>query len=143
MTLRLWPGGGQLALRAALAHLVERWPEYDEDPLGGGGGRGNSAATGWCHTGTLGLHLMTLASSSPAPTAGLGLKERKEELEKQRSTGSRTVEGRGSGNGGQAGWAQPSLSSHHYMDLENGTSLCHMQQAPPCLPQGRWVTGDT
>lgn len=77
MTLRPWPGGGQLALRAALSRLVERWPEYDEDPLGGGGGRGNSATTGWCHTGTLGLHLVTLASSSSAPTAGLGLKERR------------------------------------------------------------------
>lgn len=35
MRLRLWPGGGWVAVRAALARLVERWPEY-EDPMGVG-----------------------------------------------------------------------------------------------------------
>lgn len=35
MRLRLWPGGGWVAVRAALAHLMERWPER-EDPMGVG-----------------------------------------------------------------------------------------------------------
>lgn len=37
--VRLRPGGERVAVRVALAHLVERWPEH-EDPLGGGGGLG-------------------------------------------------------------------------------------------------------
>lgn len=39
MRLQLWPGGGRVVVRAALAHLVKQWPEY-KDPLGGGGGPG-------------------------------------------------------------------------------------------------------
>lgn len=91
-----------MVVRAALAHLVEQWPEH-EDPLGGQGGPGvDSAAAARGHAGPLGLHLMTLAPPSPAATAGLGLKQRKKQLEKQWPIGA-GQDSRGAGAVGRGG----------------------------------------
>lgn len=66
--LRPGEGGGWSEL---LRPPAGAWPEC-EDPSGGEG-RDDSAATGRSHTGPLGLHLVSLAPSSPAAAAGLGL----------------------------------------------------------------------
>lgn len=84
-------------------------PVRSEDPMVVKWTRGHSAAAGRSHTGPLGLHLVALATSSPAPTAGLGLKERKQAFEKCWSSEA----GRGSGAG----------SSPNLVSLEGKWSL--------------------